>query len=143
MPDKVYRFRSHNPADAIKWRMALIALLRAKLGPLAGGVSSSGPKVQFAGATSSSPMASPTVKPITSKSQLNQAFIQRLSTEEERIFQFEKLIFGTTERAKYTANAFFDSLSALPIKERNNRAKEVCSLHYFSFQSQFVTCIDE
>jgi hypothetical protein len=125
LPDKLYRFRSTEVSDAIKWRMAILSIIRIQSLHAAPNTNKS---QAFTSGTNTS--GSQNNVPFSSKNasadmELNPEMLKNLKSKDLLIFEFEKLIFTSVDKAKFVANLFFDSLAALPSKDRNNRAKEV------------------
>ncbi len=119
-PDaKVYRFRSHNIEEVPQWR-AHISASKGK---------TSESKVHFSNlpekvvAPDVSVMNKVEVKILNNKDVAD--WMSVYDQVKEDVLEMELHTCSSTERTKFTANCFFDSLQLFPSKDRNNLAKEV------------------
>lgn len=131
LPEKLYRFRAHDVSDAIKWRMAILSVIRVTTIQTASSTNllkhSNFPTVSAPAGNSNYPnlTSSTNNNANAEKFDLSPTLLNQLKSKDLMVFEFERLIFTSADKAKYVANLFFDSLSVLPSKDRNNRAKEV------------------
>lgn len=120
--NKIYRFRGSSVEEVIAWR-TVIVMSRTKL---------SHAKVHFADSVQSKPTSPATSKPGESKPSSSTPSSESVSDWKlvftacaEDVMALEQATCSTIERAKYTANTFFESLLSVPSKERNLIAKDM------------------
>lgn len=122
-PGRTWRFRAPNAAEADQWRQAIFAA-RNRL---------SVSRVHFVGVSKAG------TRPLSSVKEGNEeeeedspnatdpldTLWAQYQANEELVNALENVTCSSTDKAKYTANLFFESLGQLPHKERGTRAKEV------------------
>lgn len=119
---KIYRFRGSSVEEVTAWRTAIV-MSRTKLShvkvhfaeSVAGQQSS---KSSSASSPAESKPSSTSTEPVT-----DWKLVFAACTED--VMALEQATCSTIERAKYTANTFFESLLSVPSKERNLIAKDM------------------
>lgn len=115
---KTYRFRNHNVDEVSQWR-AHISSSKGK---------TSQAKVHFNNLPSKAGPSDIGQEKLEQKSINNKDVADWMVVYEQvkdDVLEMEFACCSSAERAKYTANCFFDSLQQILSKERNNLAKEV------------------
>lgn len=116
---KTYRFRNQNVDEVSQWRAHISA----------GKGRTSQAKVHFNNlptkpvVSGTSPAEKVETKYVNNKEVTDWMLVYEQVKEE--VLEMELATCASAERAKYTANCFFDSLQSIASKDRNNLAKEV------------------
>ncbi|RYH20212.1 hypothetical protein EON65_24205 [archaeon] len=122
-PSRTWRFKAANALEAEQWRQAIV-VARSKLG-----VS----RVHFGvlpnhNAQNTKPKLE-SVQEEGEGEEEKESKLQELyvtyQQNDELLNALENITCNSVDKAKYTANLFFESVSVLPLKERANRAKEM------------------
>lgn len=112
---KINRFRCTDDVEAKEWRNAIVSA-RAKANHA---------KVHFDMEPSPVNRKPPSFEPFVSEEPKYPNLLCSLEASLQSIDYFEQLAFTSLDRAKHTANRFFESVQYFPIKERGLRAKEM------------------
>jgi hypothetical protein len=137
-PEKVYRFHGQDISDVMKWRMAILAIIRTQSFQNPPSSASSQQKAIHFNLPSSKSSTS-SVSAFSPSRILAVEIVEELQAQSDKVYEFESKIFQSIDKAKFVANLFFESLSCLSVKERNNRAKEV-GIWFSSFSPSFFSC---
>jgi hypothetical protein len=100
---KTYKFRANSVDDAIEWRMAVVAA-KTRLLP-------------------SAPVSTEHASQAMDAHPLD--LLSTLKEQDELVGKLEHEYFSSMNRTKFVAETFFVLINKYPIRERNNRAREV------------------